>query len=151
VFVTYVPVRVDLELTYKCSLKCKHCYISKNNSPYLYLDIKYAKELLRDLQEMGTVGLQLLGGEPSLYLDIAEIIKTAKSYDLKIKLASNGSKSLIKNCLLVSDLINCLYISIDGVQHTIDREVLKDPLNQRLIVLKCFPKRCKNKSGLYFE
>lgn len=118
-FINYTPARVDLELTYRCNLKCQHCYISERDSSYLGL--KHVKKLLRDLQKMGIVGLQLLGGEVSLYPNIAKVIKSAKLCNLKIEIVSNGSVSLIKNCLSVSDLIDVLSISIDGTQSTHDQ------------------------------
>jgi len=120
-FFTYAPARVDLELTYRCNLKCQHCYVATPKLSQLDLDIKRAQKLLKELKKTGVIGLQLLGGEPSLYPYIREFIRMAKSCDLKIEIVSNGSKTLIKNCLSVSNLIDCMYISIDGTQHTHDQ------------------------------
>lgn len=118
-FIIYAPARVDLELTYLCNLKCQHCYVQAPDSSCM--DLKHVKKLLRDFQKMGVAGIQLLGGEVSLYPNITEVIMFAKSCNLKIEIVSNGSESLIKNCLPISNLIDVLFISIDGTQSTHDQ------------------------------
>lgn len=112
------PIRVDLEVTSRCNLRCRHCYTDKSK----IVDLSYLriKDLVLELKTMGVVGVQLLGGEPSLHPKIGEIIGFLHNHSLKVECVSNGMPSLPTNCLKASNFIDVLYISIDGTEKTHD-------------------------------
>ncbi len=65
---------VKLEVNTACSLSCRMCYREKGNDLLPMADIK---RLLDDIAGVGT-RLEILGGEPLLRDDLAEIIRYAK-------------------------------------------------------------------------
>jgi len=65
---------VKLEVNTACSLSCRMCYREKGNDLLPMADIK---RLLDDIADVGT-RLEILGGEPLLREDLAEIIRYAK-------------------------------------------------------------------------
>lgn len=65
---------VKLEVNNGCNLACKMCYVPKGND---VLPLEDIERLLDDIAGIGT-RLEILGGEPLLREDLAEIIRYAK-------------------------------------------------------------------------
>lgn len=88
-FVGGYPYVIKLDVSDTCNLKCKMCY-AKNKGQEVPLD-----NLLHVLKQIGNVPirLDLLGGEPLLRKDIAELIRFAKSITgiQEIVLYTNGT------------------------------------------------------------
>ena len=76
-----------IELTYKCNLRCKHCYIGDRKKILLK---ENALTILDKLYEEGTINLSLTGGEIFLHPDFEEIYKYAKSKGFIIELKTNA-------------------------------------------------------------
>ena len=78
----------QIELTSKCNERCIHCYIpheykNSNISEELYYDV------LKQLKEMGTLGVTLSGGEPLMHPKFKDFLKTAKEMDFYVHILSN--------------------------------------------------------------
>ncbi|MTI49646.1 radical SAM/SPASM domain-containing protein [Sporosalibacterium faouarense] len=109
----YAPNTVYLEVTNKCNLKCKHCYSMANEDGY-ELPLNEIKALFKRLDEIGTFGVVLGGGEPLMREDIVHIINLANKYNLLVGLSTNGilvNKEFLKN---TRDKISNIQISLDG-------------------------------------
>jgi D-alanine-D-alanine ligase-like ATP-grasp enzyme/organic radical activating enzyme len=85
------PMAVEIEITTKCNLRCKGCYMleevkkGKEN-----LSAKEILNLLKQVEKIGIYAFALTGGEALLRLDdVCEIIKKA-NIDLQ-KIQTNGS------------------------------------------------------------
>ena len=77
-----IPLFALLELTYKCNLHCRHCYINKN--PHKKeLTANQIKGLLNELKENNTMFLTLSGGELFTRKDIWEILEYANKKNWK--------------------------------------------------------------------
>lgn len=75
-----------------CNLRCSWCYARETNyvgKDMTLADAKKAVEVCRDLKIKKII---LIGGEPTLYDDLFEVIKYAKSYDMSTTLVTNGIK-----------------------------------------------------------
>lgn len=87
------------ELTHKCNLQCRHCYIvrkrSKSNKELSTNKIKY---ILDKIYDSGCVWVKFTGGEPFLREDFAEIYSYAKK-KMRVSILTNAT-------LLTSKLIN---------------------------------------------
>lgn len=71
-----IPWSVHFELTYRCNLRCSHCYIvPDNNNPELSLS--EIKKIMEELVQIGTIALTLSGGEIFLRKDILDILDFA--------------------------------------------------------------------------
>lgn len=107
-----------INITEKCNLTCKHCYITDKNpidSPFDKL-----KEIIKDFYELQGVKLVLTGGEPLLYSHLKELLLYLKDIPLIKVLLSNGV--LIKKSPELIDLLRDNYfevfVSIDGLERT---------------------------------
>ncbi|MEM1873515.1 MAG: radical SAM protein [Acidilobaceae archaeon] len=87
----YKPI-VFWNLTYKCNLRCAHCYISAQ--PHKLPGELGSEEALRIAREIGELGLPmavLSGGEPLLREDFWAIAETLRDYGVKLALSTNGT------------------------------------------------------------
>ncbi len=83
-----IPSSVILEVTYRCNLRCIHCYVVDRKKKELTID-EYEK-LLRDLRELGTLLLTVTGGEPLIRSDIKELLLLMSDMDFAIRLFTAG-------------------------------------------------------------
>lgn len=89
VFKGHIPLYVLLELTYRCNLRCVHCYRIKEKRRELSL--QEIASILGQLAEAGTFILTISGGEPLLRKDFFEISRRARDRGFILKLFSNGT------------------------------------------------------------
>lgn len=89
-----LPLSATLELTFRCNLRCRHCYIQCDQAsweadPELTAD--QWRGILDQLAEAGVLWLLFTGGEPLLRPDFAEIYMHAKRRGMLITLFTNGT------------------------------------------------------------
>ena len=84
-----IPFQVSLELTHRCNLSCKHCYI---DTP-LQEELSFAEyqDVLDQLADAGCLYLLLTGGEPLTRRDFFEIAFYAKERGFILMLLTNGT------------------------------------------------------------
>ena len=87
-----IPIQVALELTYRCNLRCSHCYIDLAETDELSFD--EWKEVLSQLKEAGSIYLLFTGGEIMVRNDFLDIAAYARRSGFFI--------SLLTNCTLVT-------------------------------------------------
>ncbi len=104
------------DITSRCNLRCAHCYnknkYSKNLAKDLSLDDakRYIDALSRD-HEM----IQLLGGEPLLRQDIAEIARYAKARKMTVAVITNAQMLDLRTARdLIAAEVDLVEISLDG-------------------------------------
>lgn len=84
-----IPLNVLLELTHRCNLRCRHCYVDTDREPELTtLEVE---ELLLQLANAGTLILTLTGGEIMLRPDLVRIINAARQLKFAVRLLTNGT------------------------------------------------------------
>ena len=86
----YIPGQVVWETTLRCNLKCIHCGSSAGKSRQNELTTKEALKVVKDLSELNTESVCLMGGEPFLRKDWDIISKEIKNYNMKLLFISNG-------------------------------------------------------------
>lgn len=84
-----IPLTVQLELTNRCNLSCKHCY----RLPEKREELSYLKvcALLDELQEIGTFYLVFTGGEALVRSDFFQIAEYARKKGFLLILMTNGT------------------------------------------------------------
>lgn len=82
---------VFFELTYRCDLKCVHCYNPKNMSD-VELDIEKCKKTIDNAYEAGCFRVIFSGGEATLHSRFIEVVKYAKSKHLSVEIFTNGQR-----------------------------------------------------------
>lgn len=89
----YVPWQAAIEVTYRCNLTCRHCYVDdalkSGERPELTADAW--RGVLDQLAAAGTLHLLVTGGEPLLRTDLAEILGAAAERGFYLALLTNGT------------------------------------------------------------
>lgn len=78
-----------LELTYRCNLKCVHCYNPKNMNN-IELDFNLCKKTIDDAYDLGCFRVTFSGGESTLHSHFTELIKYARSKHMSVEIFTNG-------------------------------------------------------------
>ena len=78
-----------IELSYKCNLKCKHCYNHKNMNEYV-ISFKQAKKAIDEAYDLGISTVTLTGGEPTINEDFLKIAKYIRSRYFELHINTNG-------------------------------------------------------------
>jgi len=85
-----IPLVVHFDLTYRCNLRCVHCYLigGKKQSECSSAEIK---NILEQLAKAGALYLTLSGGEIFLRKDLPEIVREARKLHFAVRLLTSGT------------------------------------------------------------
>ncbi|MCX8031361.1 MAG: radical SAM protein [Thermodesulfovibrionales bacterium] len=103
---------LELQITDKCNLRCKHCYLdrSENNE----LSVKSIKNILDEFTEMQGLRVMITGGEPLVHNNFKQINEILSLYPIRKILFTNGL--LLSRELLTHLNFDEIQFSIDGLQ-----------------------------------
>ena len=99
---------------YTCNCKCDWCYAQKMLGTHRSMNFQYAKQIVKYLKSKGVQTITLIGGEPTIYSDIIELVSYIKSLNLKVRIATNGKK--FKDEDFTQQIVNS---GIDGINISI--------------------------------
>jgi len=100
---------LELQITDKCNIKCKHCYIGSSGGHEL--SIKDIKRILNEFEKMQGLCLLITGGEPLIHSDFSSLNFLLPAYSFRKILFTNGlmlNKRLLKN------------LNVDEIQFSVD-------------------------------
>jgi len=100
----HCPNSGQIELTYRCSLDCVHCYCKGSEDKKRELKTKDWKNILNEIHNEGCINLTFTGGDPFIRDDFLEIYSYAKKKGFLISIFTNG-------LLLTRDIIKHLQTS----------------------------------------
>ncbi len=101
-----------IELTTRCNLSCKHCYLG-NKKP-VELSFILLKRALREFGKLGGLRALFSGGEPLLYEKFDELNEILPSFPFRSILLTNGL--LIKPAFLKKLNFKEIQVSLDGLE-----------------------------------
>lgn len=138
---------VTIELTNKCNLECKHCYLKSNNNGE-HISIRTIKKIIKELKNIKPYMIGITGGEALLHPEYEKIIKLLSTLDSKLILQTNG---LLLNNNQVMEKVNNLpiqlvQISLDGLKETNDEIRGKGVYENTFKILE----KIKHKKGFLF-
>lgn len=116
-----IPFNCTWELTLACNLRCKHCGSAAGTCRKNELSLARALKLCKELEELGTKEVTLIGGEPLLSKKWFHISKKLNELGIKVNLVSNATilnDDIIKKLKQVE--INNFGVSIDGTKKAND-------------------------------
>jgi MoaA/NifB/PqqE/SkfB family radical SAM enzyme len=114
-----------------CNVRCKHCsfFESVDDISRQSLDLKQSQKLIKDAQELGVSVINIVGGEPLLREDLAEIISSIDKDLSTAILFTNGLILEAKVQKLRQAGLDGVYISIDSAdKETHDQKRQKEGL-----------------------
>jgi MoaA/NifB/PqqE/SkfB family radical SAM enzyme len=117
------PLDAQLIVTRRCNLSCGYCSEYDNVSEPVPFDV--LKERIDALHRLGSINITLLGGEPLIHPDIAEIVRCAGRKS-NVSIVTNGF--LLRNGIIESlneAGLNNLTVSIDTLQADPTRYIQK--------------------------
>jgi len=107
-----------INLTEKCNLTCKHCYITNKN--LVDFPLEKVKDIINEFYELQGIKVILTGGEPYLYPNLKELLTYLLDIPIQKLMLTNGT--LIKEKPELLDLLEQnyfdMYVSIDGLENT---------------------------------
>jgi len=106
---------VMIDVTHKCNMTCKNCYIPNRNIPDM--DIDKMIEAISKFPERTMI--RVVGAEPTVRKDLSEIIKRIRETGHRATLLTNGLKlgnnSYVENLKYAG--LNHVYLSLNGVDN----------------------------------
>ncbi len=112
------PVRVQVELTNRCNLKCIMCdrwkWISEEKNTRDELSIAKLSELFTEFKVLGVREVLLTGGETMLRKDFIDIIQNIKNLGIKVSLITNGTMVTDEIASALARIDAKITFSIDG-------------------------------------
>jgi radical SAM protein with 4Fe4S-binding SPASM domain len=103
---------LELQITDRCNLKCKHCYIGDKASQEL--SVEQVRAVLKEFEEMQGLRLMITGGEPLLHSNFDVLNEILPDFLLRKILFTNGI--LLNKDLLRNLNVDEIQISIDGLE-----------------------------------
>jgi len=116
--------QVRWDITKKCNLRCKHCYVGSTLTPITVPDPLSTKEVLALIKKFASEGvqhIQYLGGEPFSRADFTEILEETASCGMSFAVNTNGTYINAEIADRLSQLPKwAMTFSIDGPSSTIN-------------------------------
>ncbi|OPX85536.1 MAG: Anaerobic sulfatase-maturating enzyme [Pelotomaculum sp. PtaB.Bin104] len=122
---------LNLYLTNKCNLRCKHCYMFAGTPLENELQSNEVFALLRAFRQYGGCNLILSGGEITERGDLKEIVSVANELHLTTTLLTNGTEWPDGLVEYISDKVAEVQVSIDGYDEESNSKIRGDGQFQR--------------------
>src|SRR5437764_10244066 len=128
----YSPFLTQMVVIRRCNLSCGYCSeYDKSSDP---VPVQVLEDRLRKLKELGTFGISLTGGEPTLHPDLPRIIRTCR--ELRFYRTSMITNGFFLRPELIETLnkagLQRMQLSIDGVRANETTDKVLNNLKKRL-------------------
>ncbi|WP_405998509.1 radical SAM protein [Streptomyces sp. NBC_00829] len=111
-----------LQLLYRCNFECGHCFHGTRLQHADAFAAEQAVSLLTLMREQyGTEAVTLLGGEPFVYKDLAQVVRHAKEeLGQRVEICTNGYR-IERRLTEIAPHLDLLRVSLEGIGSTNDR------------------------------
>src|SRR3989304_3901789 len=103
---------LELQLTARCNLSCRHCYLGKPKNIELNLDS--VRKILKEFEDIQGLRLIISGGEPMLYSNFWEFNNFLPEYKFRKVLLTSGWFLGKEEALKLN--VNEVQVSLDGLE-----------------------------------
>jgi len=138
------PLRISLNITTKCNLRCKHCFSNSGNPDSNELTTEELFNLIDQMRDAGIFFLAIGGGEPISRDDLFRVIKYARENSIAVSIVTNGlliDKEIAKK---INELnLNTITVSIDGLEKNHDYIRGKGNFRKAIEKIKLLRKYCQ--------
>ncbi|MGD0465696.1 MAG: radical SAM protein [Gammaproteobacteria bacterium] len=109
------PIRIFLEITYKCPEKCLHCYTNSGKKRTNELNLEEKFSIIDQMCNMGCFRLSIAGGEPLVDRDFFPVVERALANNIDISFSTSGTPITERLAKQIAELdIRTVNISLDG-------------------------------------
>ncbi len=127
------PFNLEASLTEVCNHQCSYCYQGSEHMGRPGLLLEEWREIIGQAAKLGVQEIVFTGGEPTLYPDFTELVKTAVAHGLYPKISTNGStldRSVIETLhnagaeyihLSLPAVTSSLYRKITGAEKSLEK------------------------------
>lgn len=111
-----IPLHCQLEVTYRCPLACRHCYVPPDAADTAReLSLDEIGSFLDQLAELGGLFLLLTGGEPFARSDLVQIFELARDRRFAVSLLTSGVGAEARTLERLAERgIDSLQVSLHG-------------------------------------
>ena len=82
---------MEIEFSRICNFRCSYCYVPDKRECTGEFSREEIKDVLLQAKELGARKIIILGGEPSIYPHLVEMILFLKEHNLEIEMFTNGT------------------------------------------------------------
>jgi radical SAM protein with 4Fe4S-binding SPASM domain len=82
---------MEIEFSRACNFRCAYCYLADRTAGADELSRAEIKEVILQAKELGARKIIILGGEPSIYPHLVEMLRYLGSLGLQIEIFTNGT------------------------------------------------------------
>jgi radical SAM protein with 4Fe4S-binding SPASM domain len=82
---------LEIEFSLRCNFKCPYCYVPKPDYFRDELTIDEIQDVILQAKALGARKIIILGGEPTIYPHLNQMIQFIRSLDLEVELFTNGT------------------------------------------------------------
>lgn len=135
------PRKIQIHLTNKCNLRCRHCYMYSGLAEKNELSTQEWMSVLEDFKNNRGAEVTFTGGEVATLKDFGDIVKFSKKLGLKNKVLTNGILWTEDQIKELSCYIDSVQVSIDGFNAATYKQVrIIDGFDKSLECVRMFSK-----------
>ena len=87
---------IDVYVSYRCNLRCTHCFLGEHLSSNITFPMQELTSLVDTCPQWGTGEITLLGGEPTLYPNVVQLVTYIQRKGLHARLVTNGQRGFAR-------------------------------------------------------
>ncbi|MBM7836236.1 radical SAM protein [Clostridium sardiniense] len=108
---------IHWEITSKCNLNCRHCFVDKTVNEIKDLPFEESIKIIKRLAGLGVKKITFSTKEPLIYKNISELINLCNKYGIITDMVTNGI--LLEDIefakKIMSTSLSAIFISIEGI------------------------------------
>ena len=112
-------MEVDLHVTNRCNLKCKHCVYTSGEWEMPDMTLDTVKNLIPSFKKLGVKEVHITGGEPLVNREFFDIAKCLHENGFGTRVQTNG-------ILITPEIISSFSFTLLGIDSPVIEEVSKD-------------------------
>jgi radical SAM protein with 4Fe4S-binding SPASM domain len=82
---------MEIEFSLRCNYRCPYCYVPRSPDVSQELTRREIKDVIRQAEALGARKIIILGGEPSIYPHLLEMIDFIRGRGMTVEMFTNGS------------------------------------------------------------
>ena len=117
------PSYIQFYITARCNLACEQCNIIYADADSQEMSIDQIRAMAKNMAEIGVCIVLLIGGEPFVRHDIADIIQAFTDVNIHVRMQTNGlaSKKALQKCVGAGG--HDISISLDSLEPSIQEKI----------------------------